>query len=66
MLVTIIVSAAAAILIYRLGVWDGQSVSRGEKIAVPNIKVKKDKNESEKLQRGIKNILDYGINEGGR
>lgn len=64
MLITIIAAAAAAVLIYRLGVCDGLSLKKGEKIKMPFEKKNKDDGEREKIQRGIKNILDYGINGG--
>ena len=64
MILTVIVTAAAAVRIYRLGVCDGQTMARGERVKMPSVKHKNDNDEREKMQRGIKNILDYGINGG--
>ncbi len=59
---TIILIAVIAVLIYRLGLCDGQAVSRGEKLKHTVTVTKKPKAEQdEKIKRGIKNILDYGL-----
>jgi len=55
-----LIAAIAAVLIYRQGLRDGQRLQQGER--VPPIKViptKKPKETS--IERGLKNIINYGI-----
>ena len=54
----VIFAIALTIIVYRLGVLDGQKTCRGEKISLMPVKKKKEI-EIDKFQKGIKNILNY-------
>ncbi|MBO7208364.1 MAG: hypothetical protein J6V58_01355 [Clostridia bacterium] len=59
----VIISIILTIIVYRLGVMDGQKRYKGEKISlIPN--AKNNEIEVDKFQKGIKNILNYntGVN----
>ena len=59
-MIYIIIAIILSVVIYRIGVIDGQRLSKGEKIKFVPKKAKVD-TEKEKLQNGIKNILGYGL-----
>ena len=62
MIITILLTAVLAVAIYRLGLCDGQRISKGERLKGTITVTKKEvKEEDEKIKRGIKNILDYGM-----
>lgn len=62
MTLVILITAILSVAIYRLGLCDGQRVAKGEKLKNTLTVTKKQvKEEDEKIKRGIKNILDYGM-----
>jgi len=63
MTITIIITACMAVLIYRLGLSDGQSAANGERIKSTVTIKRKESAEEERIKRGIKSIMDFGMEE---
>lgn len=61
MTLTIIITACMAVLIYRLGLSDGQSAAKGERIKSTVTVRRKDTAEEERLKKGLKGIMDFGM-----
>lgn len=61
MTITIIITACMAVLIYRLGLSDGQSAARGERIKSTVTVKHRENSEEERIKRGIKSIMDFGM-----
>lgn len=59
-MIYVIISIILTVIVYRLGVLDGQKTTKGEKISLIPARKKKEI-EVDKFQKGIKNILNYNM-----
>ncbi len=53
-----IISIVLTVIVYRLGVMDGQKINKGKNISLIPLEKKKEI-EIDRFQKGIKNILNY-------